>query len=171
MVTAQTFRSFSTEDFALTKDDIRFLRRAEEISFYWKDNEAHITAYLPKPKGAEEQPYRNIKVGYHFDGRMEGRVPMSAHHHKLYMRGTSPNPAQTLVAFLREGDVVRLDFYVDNNNDYVDSAYVKTKDAGEGKLHVDTLTVIITRGNKKYAFLIAVGTCLDNSARLVTFRY
>tara|TARA_R110002020_G_scaffold35671_16_gene107469 strand:+ start:732 stop:1238 length:507 start_codon:yes stop_codon:yes gene_type:complete len=64
----------------------------------------------------------------------------------------------TFAALARAGDEIDLKWCGGGGNQY-------EKKAG---LHRDSLTIEVKRGKHRYAFLIDVSVCLDNSARMVS---
>lgn len=64
---------------------------------------------------------------------------------------------RTIVALLRAGDVLTLQWRASNNNQYL-------RDAG---LHRDELRLAIRRGQRHWTFLVDLGTSPDNTARMI----
>jgi hypothetical protein len=80
---------------------------------------------------------------------------------------------QTVAHFLKAGDVITLAWSADGiANGYLRGAKVaQGNEHGAGMfLHGDTLRLKIKRGDKRFAFLIDVSCCPDNSARMIRRR-
>ncbi len=76
---------------------------------------------------------------------------------------------QTVVQFVKKDDVLRLRWGANGQqNQYAKEAEVKS-DSGHYKgLNVDTLTLIVSRGEKEYSFLLDVSICPTNTARMIS---
>ena len=62
----------------------------------------------------------------------------------------------TCGAFVRAGDILSLE-WVGSSNGY-------TREAG---LHLDTVSMIVKRGDRKFVFPVATSCCPNNSARMI----
>lgn len=71
----------------------------------------------------------------------------------------SPSEYATFAAFLRAGDIIQLQWN-GSTNGYSRAAH----------LHLDSLSVIVCRGDKKHLFLLRTQCCPNNSARMIQVR-
>jgi hypothetical protein len=80
----------------------------------------------------------------------------------------------TVASFLKEGDVLTLQWCADHFN----TGYLERSLVGEGwgegmKLHADALYLMVrkpAKGQKKrqqFSFLLSVSVCVDNTARMI----
>jgi hypothetical protein len=81
---------------------------------------------------------------------------------------------RTVVELVKPGDVISLSWGADiESNGYVRRSTVtercpESNDSGMGqRLHADSLTICVKRGNKNLHFLMDVCICPDNTARMV----
>lgn len=160
--------------------DVQALRRADSVVFQVQgDGTAHIDARLttwahPEPRifTATEQRLFPDSDG----GNRRRRITVAAtivgfdddrHWHEQSLPGATAfhmiHAARlddvwcSIAAFLRVGDFLALHWRASNNTQYLN-------DAG---LHRDELRVGISRGRRQWTFLVDVGTCPDNTARMI----
>lgn len=162
----------------LSPQDIAALREADNVTFHVMKGcgfiRCHLDGYRGEPRiftKREQVLFPDVDLR---DRRREIGVDQSTHGYTdaglstwqadkqttaFHMEHGSKydRPWQTVVSLLRTGDVLRLDFVGSNNNGYL-------KEAG---LHLDSLTLSVTRGKRRMEFLLATSVCPDNSARMV----
>jgi hypothetical protein len=160
--------------------DLQALRRADSVVFHLTgDGTAYIDAHLstvthPEPRiftATEQRLFPDI------DGSdRRRRIPVTAgivgfdDKRRWHEQGLPDATASAMIhvarldelwrsiaAFLRVGDVVSLHWWASNNNGYITQA----------GLHRDELRLVIRRGRRRWAFLVKVELCPDNTARMI----
>jgi hypothetical protein len=160
----------------LTVQDIKALRTAETVVFRHYKGVPTIEVYLrdhtepliytavqqrlfPEP-GVDERK-RTLAVGglitYYDDDSRKTAGPEGNAFEMIHSAQYSQT-WKTITSLLKVGDVLTLHFNGDRySNGYSKKAY----------LHIDGLNLDIKRGKAQLSFMVAVGVCLANSARMV----
>lgn len=156
---------------ALTREDLKALRRAERVSFFRTPTRSYIKASREKTDASDfdlnhEIPaYSTIDlcVPDHktWDDSKTPLVEVAYCHHLLYVYQEEDHWA-TIAWLLKGGDRLEMYWY----RDAATNGYMK-----DANLHGDTLNLIVHRSEKgrrkKLIFLIERQTCQDNTARMI----
>lgn len=154
---------------ALTTQNLRALRNATAVVFTARaDGTAEIRAIRDADRSSSGfEDSVSIPVGNASQRTLTGFAHMSSYHEGW----------RTMVQHvLRAGDQVALSFRADyGTNNYARSARGDSTLLPEGErdggiyyagLHVDEFWLVITRGNKRLDFMMDIGVCPDNTARM-----
>lgn len=160
----------------ISADDVKALRQADTVSFHFTRGAgsgivARKRVKNPGPFGDREREHE-VAAGAAFNGAHESgdRVGTeNANCHAMVMSAQVDECWQTVAAFLKPGDVLRLNWYADAmTNGYLEGAAVRPGHHAAGQtLHADALYLRITRGERRFAFLIDVEICPSNTARMI----
>lgn len=150
--------------FALTRQAVKKLREAHELSFCATPTESHITARKKKnDKTTDEFAVETRSTFCDFDKRDSKRIEEVAYCHYLMWYANNVNEHwQGIARFLKPGDRLELHWTRDGRrNEYI-------RKAG---LHCDSLTLVVHRprrdGYDRFTFLVEVQIGEDNTARLI----
>jgi hypothetical protein len=144
--------------YALTKEDISHLRVADDISVSYRPKETRVVVRKKNPKYGHA-PFAERELEYVLPVLVtdySGKASRCFESVPLWRYSTG-SAAATAIDSLKVGDEVEFQFYPDHST----NAY-----AGNARLHVDALFLYVTRGKKRFEYLLEVSVCPDNSARM-----
>lgn len=146
----------------LSAMDIKALRNADHICFSHNDGKGKIRAIkvLKKPTPWEKERDYPIEVNSEFYGSMFHSTSNFDLIKAFYMIHHAPYDKVwlTIASILKPNDVLKLAWHYDGyTNGYCD----------KNSLHADSLHLEVLRGDKKLEFLVSVGVCEDNTARMI----
>lgn len=164
----------------LTADDVKALRAADSVTFFYKPNADRAgeivcrkTVRNADPFGERERRW-TVTTGSEFRGKHAGGAPIGPDTATCCESVTSAQYDevwQTVAAMLKAGDELSLRWGADGfRNGYLESAVIRPGEhcAGES-LHVDSLEIVIRRNGKTLVFLLDVSVCPNNTARMVRY--
>lgn len=158
----------------LTADDVKALRQADRVCFYFVRSEGSTIKAVKEVKKTgpfdDRTREHEFRVATAFNGKHENgdRVDVTNAHCFAMAYGWCEEWA-TIAAFVKVGDELRLNWYADGaGNQYTEGATVAPgKHESGAEIHPDKLTLRIQRGEKRFAFLVAVSICPANTARMI----
>lgn len=169
----------------LTKDDIKALRNCDRVSFYFIRNiqnkktlyHSYISAtFVHKIKGIngelEKTEYIDIPAfdRIHTYNGINSESVKACFCMNHFGQGSQ---WQAIAAFLRVGDMLEIEWLVDNASGYISkSVYTdESRYVSNQQLHKDDCKLTVIRGQaskkKRYTFLIESAVCPNNTARMV----
>jgi hypothetical protein len=150
----------------LTHMDIKALRQCDRVAISHSETNVGMLRFV---KAVEKRgPFDETEVSYELPCRSSvcdyvgegcGVRPRDTKFRcfdLVYNYTHTESSLATCGAFVRAGDVVSLE-WVGSSNGY-------TREAG---LHLDTVSIAVKRGDKKYIFPVATSCCPNNSARMI----
>jgi hypothetical protein len=152
----------------ITKLDVKALKDAHRVSFHFVDGKTTIRG---SKKTKKTGPYEEREKQYDIESEstFSGIGGWKPHGCFAMLSTTHDTEWQTVVSFIKTGDEISL-HWTANSNGYLDNSSVKEGHHAAGeRLYRDELRLLIKRerSNKRYAFLIEVSICPDNSARMI----
>lgn len=165
-MTINAFAIPSADDMALTREDVKHLRRADDLCFDWRST--------PEPSAGIRVIERAATTGYAEDATYNIRCGLRVTDYNVDHTGLDSDRAcafemqhairfnettRTFVEFVRPGDVLELHWAAD--------IYGPTSSIRQAGLHADQLDIRIHRGNRSYTFIIAVRMGADDTARMI----
>lgn len=154
------------EAYQITKQDIAALRTCDSVvlryGHRYSANDCQIEAIKRASDTSPWEQTHIIPTSARITSYDENRTVKTAFcllYNDRYPNH-NPSPLTTLVSLLKVGDVLTVEWQASGDNDY-------SRNAG---LHLDTVTVHITRGTDdkvtRYCFNLAHSICPDNTARM-----
>ena len=174
-VKAMRTATVTVEATGISADDVKAMRTADTISFHFNRSEGSTIRATkrvknPGPFGDRERQHE-IKCGTHFMGKHESGLRVATDNascFEMIMSAEHSEHWQTVAGFLKAGDILRLHWYADAmSNGYVEDSVTNNEVARGYRLHADALYLKVTRGEKRYAFLLDVSVCPSNTARMI----
>ena len=146
----------------LTKEQIKQLRAAETLVFrYIAEEGAQIEAKVYKRvrHGGESK-----KVSFEYDIPATASLVDFSHSAQkpssiCFVSMFAPSALSGFTHFVKAGDVLRLEFLIQNNSDLLDRK----------GLYNDEVRIVVLRGAHRYEFLACREVCENNSARAVRY--
>ena len=143
---------------ALTSDQIKALKKADTISFVYKDGQSSILAKKRIKKGAwEGEQQVEINCGTELWGRTDklGNIKGALF---TEMFPQENETLRTALSKLRKGDKLILKWWASCNNEYLNRA----------DLYHDMLFLVVEKPNgKKDTYYIYSNICANNSAKMI----
>jgi len=153
----------------LSKGELRLLRTTTKVSFARNENfscmtTTHKRVNLVNPADDEVRTQIDVEsvvrsTRTHLDENRPESLAKARCHELIWVDcGEVGTQWRTITAFLKPGDMLKLHWGRD---------YDTNGNMDEHKLHGDRLSLHITRGEKKFCFVISSGCQYDNSARMI----
>ncbi len=166
----------------LTANDLKALRKADSVHFYYRGSQVTNGAAESKAcaskRIANPEPFERSSIDWEFDLPAEHRGKGIKRDTLRASGGVScaqfHEEWRTVADLLKVGDELTAVWYANcENNGYVDRAVIgpasgSESNVGEGMgLHADCLFLLVKRGKKTMKFLIECRICPDNTARML----
>lgn len=159
----------------LTADDVKAMRTADSVSFHFTRSEGstiRATKRVKKPGPFDDRErHHEVQTGTSFNGFHESGLRVATDNaicFEMIMSAEYCEVWQTVVAFLKPGDVLRLNWYADAmTSGYVKESVTTVEGSRGCNLHADALYLRVQRGEKRFAFLLDVSVCPSNTARMI----
>lgn len=171
-------------EYKLTAQDIKALRHADDICFFWSDGESFINANLNRSHsstGFDQSRRIATQVEFHLWKDSETskyQVTNYDNPYSCFAMSGNYDCMRTITEFLKEGDSIRLEWHSCSDGYLKGSKTTVKADDGsyiafEERLWTDSLYLTVFRpaktaeGYKSYKFFVRQSTIPDNSAKMV----
>lgn len=162
--------------YTLTKEDIKTIQSADTICFDRYDGKDTMRAIYDEKKNAKGWVKPSAQYEFEVDARFTSYIdapyewkPSRCYAHLPVYRNLSfHDTTATFIDFLKAGDSITLAWTTSVGNGYLEHARSTIEgNCHDAPLYHDTLHATITRGNKKYTFLLESSVCVNNSAKMI----